>query len=111
MIASSMYELALKYPGCVKLHMDIHKDPFWDRPYLMCTSMIYHVDDFKLHLSFLINDIDSAAQQITGDLRNVAPWCCQDSLLINPDKTKLFLLALVECCKMCLQNWIYMLLY
>ena len=40
MIASSTYELVLKRPGCVNLHAEVPKDPFWDRPYLMCTSTI-----------------------------------------------------------------------
>ena len=40
MIASSTYELALKRPGCVNLPAELPKDPFWDRPYLMCTSTI-----------------------------------------------------------------------
>ena len=35
--------------------------------------------------------MDGAARQITEDLRKVAAWCCQNSLLINPDKTKLLL--------------------
>ena len=51
------------------------------------------MDDFKLHLSFLVKDIDGAARQITEDLRKVAAWCCQNSLLINPDKTKLLLIG------------------
>ena len=60
-------------------------------------SLESYVDDSKLHLSFLVEDIDGAARQITEDLRKVAAWCCQNSLLINPDKTKLI--------------WIYTLLY
>ena len=40
MIASGTYELALKRPGCVNLHEELPRDPFWDRPYLMCTSTI-----------------------------------------------------------------------
>ena len=50
------------------------------------------MDDSKLHLSFLVKDIDGAARQITEDLRKVAAWCRQSSLLINPDKTKLLLI-------------------
>ena len=40
MIASSIYELVLKCPECVNLHREFYKYPFWDRPYLMCTSTI-----------------------------------------------------------------------
>ena len=32
-------------------------------------------------------------QQITEDLRKVAAWCCQNSLLINLDKTKMLLIG------------------
>ena len=31
--------------------------------------------------------------QLTEDLRGIAAWCCANSLLINPDKTKLLLLG------------------
>ena len=34
-----------------------------------------------------------AADQMTEDLRNIAACCCKNSLLINPDKTKLLVLA------------------
>ena len=51
------------------------------------------MDDSKLHLSFLVKDIYGAARQITEDLRKVAAWCCQNSLLINTDKTKLLLIG------------------
>ena len=54
-------------------------------------SLESYVDDSKLHPSFLVKDMDGAARQITEDLRKVAAWCCQHSLLINPDKTKLLL--------------------
>ena len=56
-------------------------------------SLEPYVDDSKLHLSFLVKDIDGAARKITEDLRKVAAWCCQNSLLINPDKTKLLLIG------------------
>ena len=39
-------------------------------------SLESYVDDSKLHLSFLVKDIDGAARQITEDLRKVAAWCC-----------------------------------
>ena len=56
-------------------------------------SLESYVDDSKLHLSFLVKDIDGAAAQITEDLRKMPVWCCQNSLLINPDKTKLLLIG------------------
>ena len=54
-------------------------------------SLQSFADDSKLHLSLPVKDIDSAARQITEELKEVASWCCQNSLLINPDKTKLLL--------------------
>jgi len=36
------------------------------------SSLESYVDDSKLHLSFLVKDINGAAQQITEDLRKVA---------------------------------------
>ena len=30
---------------------------------------------------------------LTGDLRNIAAWCCKNSLLINPNKTKCLFLG------------------
>ena len=51
------------------------------------------MDDSKLHLSFLDKDIYGAARQITEDLRKIAAWFCQNSLLINTDKTKLLLIG------------------
>ena len=71
MVASSTYELALKCPECVNLHTDFHRDLFWNRPYLMCTSTIC-LDGSKLHLLFPVKDIDRAARQITEDLKKAA---------------------------------------
>ena len=56
-------------------------------------SLESYVDDFKLYILFPVKDIDIVAGQLTGDLRRIAGWCCANSLLINPDKTKLLLLG------------------
>ena len=56
-------------------------------------SLESYVDDSKLYISFPVKDIDIAAGQLTEDLRRIAAWCCANSLLINPDKTKLLLLG------------------
>ena len=45
------------------------------------------------HLSFPVRDTTLAADQLTEDLRNIAAWCCKNSLRINPDKTKLLVLG------------------
>ena len=51
-----------------------------------------YVDDSQLYLLFPVHDATLAADQLTEDLRNIAAWCCKNSLLINPDKTKLLVL-------------------
>ncbi|KXJ08305.1 putative RNA-directed DNA polymerase from transposon BS [Exaiptasia diaphana] len=47
-----------------------------------------YVDDTKIYLSFAAKDVDSCLSQVEEDLRRIAEWCCANSLLINPDKTK-----------------------
>ena len=56
-------------------------------------SLESYVDDSKLYISFPMKDIDIVAEQLTEDLPMIAAWCCANSLLINPDKTKLLLLG------------------
>ena len=56
-------------------------------------SLESYVDDSKLYISFPMKDIDIVAEQLTEDLRMIAAWCCANSLLINPEKTKLLLLG------------------
>ena len=50
-----------------------------------------YVDDAKIYLSFSFKDINVAEIQLTDDLRRIAAWCCSNSLLANPEKTKLLL--------------------
>ena len=97
MIASSIYELALNCFGVPQVSIlgpSLFNVNINDLPCVpdYC-SLESYVDDFKLHLSFLVKNIDGAARQITEDLRKVAAWCCKNSLLINPDKTKLLLIG------------------
>ena len=56
-------------------------------------SLECYVDDSQLYLSIPVRDTTLAAGQVTEDLRNIAAWCCKNSLLINPDKTKLLVLG------------------
>ena len=56
-------------------------------------SLECYVDGSQLYLSFPVRDATLAADQLTEDLRNIAAWCCKNSLLINPDKTKLLVLG------------------
>ncbi|CAB3993279.1 Hypothetical predicted protein [Paramuricea clavata] len=52
-----------------------------------------YVDDSKLLLSFSVNEVNSAAAKLNEDLRRVVSWCSLNSLLINPNKTKLLVFA------------------
>ena len=54
-------------------------------------SLDSYVDDSKVSLSFSIQDISKAKLALEEDLNNVARWCCTNSLLLNPDKTKFIL--------------------
>jgi len=56
-------------------------------------SLESYIDDLKLYISFPVKDIDIVAGQLTEDLRRIAGWCCANSLLIYPHKTKLLLLG------------------
>ena len=56
-------------------------------------SLECYVDDSQLYLSFPVRDANLAAAQLTEDLRNIGTWCCKNSLLINPEKTKLLVLG------------------
>ena len=61
-------------------------------------SLECYVDDSQLYLSlsFPVRDAALAADQLTEDLRNIAAWCCQNSLFINPDKTKFLVLGTLQ---------------
>ena len=56
-------------------------------------SLECFVDYSQLYLSFPVRDATLAAAELTEDLRNIATWCCKNSLLINPEKTKLLVLG------------------
>ena len=47
-----------------------------------------YFDHTKIYLSFWAKDLDTCMIQVIEDLRNIASWCCTNSLLINPRKTK-----------------------
>ena len=50
-----------------------------------------YVDDSKLFLPFPLADTNIAIRTLEEDLFAVATWCCQNHLLINPDKPKFML--------------------
>ena len=52
-----------------------------------------YVDDSKLYLSFPIKYVNEVMQKINEDLSKITAWCCHNSLLINPDKTKVLVLG------------------
>ena len=52
-----------------------------------------YVDDSKVLLSFPVTDFNGAKIKLEEDLRKVAIWCCENQLLINPDKTKFMLIG------------------
>ena len=54
-------------------------------------SLKSFVDDSKLFLSFSINEVNSVVDKLNEDLQRVVVWCSLNSLLINPDKTKLLI--------------------
>ena len=56
-------------------------------------SLESFVDDSKLYLSFPVKDATTVVQLINEDLAKIVTWCCYNSLLINPDKTKLLVMG------------------
>ena len=60
-----------------------------------CKS-VCHVDDYKLYLSFRSTDIARVFGYLNEDLREICRWCCQNSLLINPAKTKILLVGVPQ---------------
>ena len=56
-------------------------------------SLESYVDDSKLFMSFPLIELDAAIEGLEQDLYSVAQWCCENHVLINPDKTKLLFLG------------------
>ena len=56
-------------------------------------SLESYVDDSKLYLPFPVAEGSNMVQQINKDLQKIASWCCDNRLLINPEKTKLLVLG------------------
>ena len=55
---------------------------------MKCMAKSY-VDDTKLVISFDLKEKTPTIAHIKEDLFNVSKWCCQNFLLLNPDKIKL----------------------
>ena len=76
----------------VLTHIRLYNAAAWLVPEI--GSLESDVDDPKLFLSFPVKDADVVALQITEDLKKIAAWFCHiNSLLINPEKTKVLLLG------------------
>ena len=58
-----------------------------------------YVDDSQLHFKFPISDSSSAMAAVNQDLRNISRWCAENSLLINPEKTKLVVVGSAQLLK------------
>ena len=54
------------------------------------------LDDSQLYLSSPVRDATLAVAQSTQDIRNIASWCCKNSLLINLGKTKGLILGTLQ---------------
>ena len=63
-----------------------------------CQSMGY-VDDTKLLLALPPNQTADAVSMLNDDLREITKWCCRNSLLLNPDKTKLLVIGVPQLTK------------
>ena len=57
-----------------------------------CQEMGY-VDDTKIFLGLPPSQISDAVIALNKDLLDIATWCCMNSLLINPDRTKLLVIG------------------
>ena len=58
-----------------------------------------YVDDSQLHFKFTVLDSSSAMTAVNQDLRNISKWCAKNSLLINPEKTKLVVVGSAQLIK------------
>ena len=59
------------------------------------TSACY-VDDCKLYLCFRSTEIARVFDYLNEDLREICRWCCRNSFLINPEKTKILLIGVPQ---------------
>ena len=60
-----------------------------------CQSACY-VDDSKLYLKFKTSELYNAVSAVNSDLNEICLWCCHNSLLLNPDKTKLLVVGVPQ---------------
>ena len=58
-----------------------------------------YVDDSQLHFKLCVSDSSSAIAAVNQDLRDISKWCAKNSLLINPEKTKLVVVGSAQLIK------------
>ena len=61
----------------------------------LCQTACY-VDDSKLYLKFKTDELCNAVSAVNSDLNEICRWCCHNSLLMNPDKTKLLVIGVPQ---------------
>ena len=55
----------------------------------MTSCPFHHTHDCKMYLSFRSTDIARVFGYLNENLIEICQWCCRNSLLINPEKTKI----------------------
>ena len=50
----------------------------------------------KLYLKFKTSELYNAVSAVNSDLNEICMWCCHNSLLLNPDKTKLLVVGVPQ---------------
>ena len=58
-----------------------------------------YVDDSQLYLKFQVSNVHNAVPTVNADLQEICKWCARNSLLLNPDKTKLMVVGLPQLTK------------
>ena len=63
------------------------------------TQPAAYVDGSQLLFKFSVLDSSSVMAAVNQDLTNISKWCAKNSLLINPDKTKLVVVGSAQLIK------------
>ena len=58
-----------------------------------------YVDDTKLFLALPSKQFNEIIPALNNDLRDIAKWCCSNSVLINPTKTKIMIVGVPQLTK------------
>ena len=58
-----------------------------------------YVDDPKLLLALPPNQTTDAVSMLNDDCREITKWCCRNSFLLNPYKTKLLVIGVPQLTK------------